>query len=157
VGDTMAKTGSILDILRIGIDRETEANVFYNLLAQYVKDPQIIQLCKEFAAEELEHKANLELEVFKLGETTGKNSKKSGTKPLDFMVDLSKIMNMNYEDLLILAMTKEKEAFRFYLELYSFTDNQEFREILLEMAEEEARHKLRFEIQYDLYISGKLK
>jgi rubrerythrin len=153
----MEKTGSILDILRVGIDKETEANVFYNLLAQYVEDPQIIQICKEFAAEELEHKANLELEVFKLGDTIGKKSKKTGIKPLDYMVDLSKVMNLNYEDLLILAMAKEKEAFRFYLELYSMTDKQEFREVLLEMAEEEARHKLRFEIQYDLYVSGKLK
>jgi rubrerythrin len=150
----MAKTGSIFDILRVGIARETEANVFYNLLSQYVNNPEIVQICKEFAAEELEHKANLELELFKLGETTAKNSKIT-SKPLDYMVDLSKIMNLNYPDLLILAMAKEKEAFRFYIELYSLTDKQEFREVLMEMAEEEARHKLRFEIQYDLYVSGK--
>ncbi|MEN6386789.1 MAG: ferritin family protein [Phycisphaerales bacterium] len=150
----MAKTGSILDILRVGIARETEANVFYNLLSQYVNNPDIVQICKEFAAEELEHKANLELEVFKLGETTSKNSTIT-SKPLDYMVDLSKVMNLNYPDLLILAMAKEKEAFRFYIELYSLTDKQEFREVLMEMAEEEARHKLRFEIQYDLYVSGK--
>jgi rubrerythrin len=151
----MTDLKGMVDLLQVGIDRETEANVFYTLLSQYVSDPQIVELCKEFASEELVHKANLELEVQKLGMTLKNKPRAIKNKPLDYMVDMSKVMTMNYEDLLILAMAKEKEAFRFYMELYAMTKNESFRQILLEMAEEEARHKLRFEIQYDFYVSHK--
>jgi len=151
----MADLKGIVDLLQVGIERETEANVFYNLLSQYSTDPQIIEICKEFAAEELVHKANLELEIQKLGFTSTNKPRTAKTKPLDYMLDISRITNMDYEELLILAMAKEKEAFRFYMELYAMTKKSSFRQILMEMAEEEARHKLRFEIQYDFYVSHK--
>ena len=151
----MADTGDIVDILMVGVNRETEANIFYNIMSQYTEDPQVILMCKQFAEEELVHKTNLELEIFKLGKTVSDRPKISNSTPLDFMVDLSKVSQMDCGDLLVIAMNKEKEAFRFYMELYAMTPEPEFREVLMEMAEEEARHKLRFEIHYDLYMSAK--
>ncbi|MCE5340062.1 MAG: ferritin family protein [Planctomycetaceae bacterium] len=151
----MADTGDIVDILMVGVNRETEANIFYNIMSQYTEDPQVILMCKQFAEEELVHKTNLELEIFKLGKTVSDRPKISNSTPLDFMVDLSKVSQMDCGDLLVIAMNKEKEAFRFYMELYAMTTEPEFREVLMEMAEEEARHKLRFEIHYDLYMSAK--
>jgi rubrerythrin len=150
----MTKTGDIVDILMVGINRETEANMFYNALSEYTEDPQVISMCRQFAEEELIHKANLELEVHKLGKSVSP-CLVPGQAPLDYMVDLSKVSQMDCGELLVMAMNKEKEAFRFYLELYAMTDNQEFRNVLMEMAEEEARHKLRFEIHYELYMSAK--
>ncbi len=150
----MENTRDIVDILMVGINRETEANMFYNILSQYTEDQQVISMCRQFAEEELVHKTNLELEVLKLGRTVSEPVK-PGNTPLDFMVDLSKVSSMDCGDLLVIAMNKEKEAFRFYLELYAMTTEPEFREVLMEMAEEEARHKLRFEIHYDLYVSAK--
>lgn len=151
----MAELNKIADVLQVGISREIEANVFYNLLSQYVTNPQISELCKELAAEELEHKAKLELEITKLGQISRPHTSGRQSMPLDYMVDMSKIMQMDYEDLLILAMTKEKESFRFYVDLLSTIRNRSLRDVLMELAEEEARHKIRFEIQYDMYISGK--
>jgi rubrerythrin len=150
----MENTRDIVDILMVGINRETEANMFYNILSQYTEDPQVISMCRQFAEEELVHKTNLELEVLKLGRTVTAPTM-TGSTPLDFMIDLSKVSAMDCGDLLVIAMNKEKEAFRFYLELYAMTTEPEFREVLMEMAEEEARHKLRFEIHYDLYVSAK--
>ncbi len=151
----MAKTGDIIDILMVGVNRETEANIFYNIMSQYTEDPQVISMCQQFAEEELVHKANLELEIFKLGKTVSERPNISNSSPLDFMVDLSKVSQMDCGDLLVIAMNKEKEAFRFYMELYSMTTEPDFREVLMEMAEEEARHKLRFEIHYDMYMAIK--
>jgi rubrerythrin len=151
----MANTGDIVDILMVGVNRETEANIFYNIMSQYTEDPQVVEMCRQFAEEELIHKTNLELEILKLGRTVNNPPNISSSTPLDFMVDLSKVSHMDCGDLLVIAMNKEKEAFRFYLELYAMMDNPEFREVLMEMAEEEARHKLRFEIHYNLYMSAK--
>jgi rubrerythrin len=56
---------------------------------------------------------------------------------------------MDYQDALVLAMKKEKAAFRFYLDLANQTANEEQKSLFLSLAQEEAKHKLRFEIEYD--------
>ena len=44
---------------------------------------------------------------------------------------------------------EEKAAFRFYTDLASATDDPALTATLLGLAQEEAKHKLRFEVQYD--------
>jgi len=58
---------------------------------------------------------------------------------------------LSFQDALILAMKAEKAAFRLYSELATATDNAELQTMLLGLAQEEAKHKLRFEIEYDDY------
>jgi rubrerythrin len=153
----MANFESIEDILLVGISKEIESNVFYNLLSQYVENPQIRALCGDFASEELEHKAKLELELMKLGGVVARNSvqNKSLPKPLDFMIDMSRIMQMDYKGLLILAMQREKASFKFYIELIPTVTKQSLRDVLMELAEEEARHKISFEIEYNMFVNDK--
>ncbi len=152
----MGSLEKVEDVLRLAISREIEANVFYNLLSQYTDIPQIRSLCIEFASEELEHKAKLELELMKLGNTVKPYPMQNQTpKPLDYMVDMSKIMQMDYEGLLLLAMQKEKISFRLYIDLLSTITEPSLKEVLIELAEEEARHKIRFELEYDLLMAGK--
>jgi len=56
---------------------------------------------------------------------------------------------MDYQDVLILAMKKEKASFHLYTDLADEVENQIQKEIFLSLAQEEAKHKLRFEIEYD--------
>jgi rubrerythrin len=49
-------------------------------------------------------------------------------------------------------MNKEKAAFKLYSDLAKIAPNNEIREIFLSLAQEEAKHKLRFEIEYDDYV-----
>ena len=56
---------------------------------------------------------------------------------------------MDYQQALIVAMKKEKEAFRMYSDLASVAQTAGLKELLLGLAQEEARHKLRFEVEYD--------
>jgi rubrerythrin len=46
-------------------------------------------------------------------------------------------------------MKGEKGAFKLYSDLASTTDDPGLRATLLGLAQEEAKHKLRFEIEYD--------
>ena len=59
---------------------------------------------------------------------------------------------MDYQDALILAMKKEKKAFQLYSDLAASTDDGGLQELFLGLAQEEAKHKLRFEIEYDEHI-----
>jgi len=56
---------------------------------------------------------------------------------------------ISYQDALILAMKQEKAAFQLYNALAGSTDNAALRDVLLSLAQEEAKHKLKFEIEYD--------
>ena len=48
-----------------------------------------------------------------------------------------------------MAMKKEKTAFKLYSDLSEKTDQEKYLNLFMALAQEEAKHKLRFEIEYD--------
>jgi len=68
----------------------------------------------------------------------------------DYLVAVEPIEGeLDYQKALIIAMKKEKAAFRLYTDLAGKVDDRGIRDLLLGLAQEEAKHKLRFEIEYD--------
>ncbi len=59
---------------------------------------------------------------------------------------------MPYKDALIVAMKKEKSAFKLYCNLAERAPNNDLKQVFLDLAQEESKHKLRFEIEYDNHI-----
>jgi rubrerythrin len=59
---------------------------------------------------------------------------------------------LDYQKALILAMKREKSSYKMYLDLSNSVDDEELQQTFASLAQEEARHKLRFEIEYDDYI-----
>ena len=49
-------------------------------------------------------------------------------------------------------MKAEKAAYKLYHELATATDDKALKETLMGLAQEEAKHKLRFEIEYDEFL-----
>ena len=90
----MGEFGSIDEILEFAIAREVEANELYTVLANRVENPAMAELILEFAREELEHKAKLELEVIKRGKVSteakraGEMKKLGDFKAADYIVDV---------------------------------------------------------------------
>ena len=71
----------------------------------------------------------------------------------DYLVEVGTSRDdLNYPDALIVAMKEEKAAFRLYSDLAARTDDASARDVFLMLAQEEAKHKLRFEIEYDEYV-----
>jgi rubrerythrin len=68
------------------------------------------------------------------------------------MEDTGFIPDMNYEQLLLMAIAKEKRSVRFYIELAALVQEKDAREALISLAEEEAKHEARFQMEYD-YLS----
>jgi rubrerythrin len=66
-------------------------------------------------------------------------------------MDIELKPNLDFQDALILAMKAEKAAYRLYNDLAEATDDENARNMFLTLAQEEAKHKLRFEIEYDNY------
>jgi rubrerythrin len=57
--------------------------------------------------------------------------------------------DFNYQRTLILAMKREKASYKLYIDLAESTDDAGLKSTMLALAQEEAKHKLRFEIEYD--------
>ena len=146
----MGKVNSDQEILEFAISKEVEAYHFFLALAGRVEDPKMRQVFEDLAAEELEHKAKLELEILKMGKTLKEQPIPPGRPESGYIMSDSDLpLDIDYNDMLMLGIEKENAAFRMFVNLIPTVQDEESREILLALAEEEVRHKLRFQNEYD--------
>lgn len=144
------KLKSVDEILDYAIAKEEDASRFYTDLAGRMDKPHMKKVFESFASEEQGHKQKL------MGIKGGKfalpsQQKVQDLKIGDHLVEVELKSDLDFQDALILAMKAEKAAFRLYHDLAEATDDHNARNLFLSLAQEEARHKLRFEIEYDDY------
>lgn len=142
---------SLDEILDFAMNAEQEAVDFYTDLADQQKNQQIRDLFLEFAREEVNHKARLQkikderlfdMEIEQIADL----------KISDYVVSRKPSPDLSYADALVLAMKKEKAAFKLYTTLAQRAQNNELSQVFHALAIEESRHKLRFELEYDEYV-----
>jgi rubrerythrin len=162
------------DILDFAIENEIEAYKFYTDLAAKMNNPTMNpvrnkaslmpdgdqrlsvsngmkQVFLDFAGEEKTHRKLLE---------DAKNGKKvkiggeniADLKIAEFTVTVKPMPNMSYKDALVLAMQKEKKSFQLYSKLAHLIEDKSAAELFGSLAQQEAKHKLRFELEYDEVI-----
>jgi len=144
--------GSVNEVLDFAIAGEIEASEFYTALAARMDAPAMKKAFEEFAAEERGHRAKLE--AVKRGEHSfGARAKQVQSLGLaDYLVAERPTAQMEYAQALVLAMKKEKAAFKLYSDLAAAAPDDALRDLFLSLAAEEARHKLRFEVEYDDFV-----
>ena len=140
-------------VLDFAIANEEKAADFYRYLAEQAQHEHMKEVFLGFAREEDQHKARL------LNVKAGDQQLAPEQKVLDLgladqiedqTIDLSG--EMDYAQALIIAMQAEKAAYKLYHTLANATDNPTWKNVLLGLAQEEAKHKLRFEIEYDDHV-----
>ena len=136
------------EILQFAIAREVAAHRFYTDLAGEMENAAMRLLFENFAKEELRHKAALELEVMKRGLVVPDAIDVGDLDQTDIMVAIDPALGIDYKNALILSINKESKSFRLYMELAAIVKDRQSRETLLSLAQEEAKHELRFEIEY---------
>lgn len=149
----MSNVDSYQQALEFAIGKEAEAYHFYMALADRVDNPKMRRELENLAEEELEHKAKLELEVMKLGLTVATELKPGRSGDGYILSDRDAgLLDIDYKDMLQLAIAKEDAAFRIYVNMAGNAPDEESREMLLSLAQEEVRHKMRFEAEYDALL-----
>jgi rubrerythrin len=143
----MTKFDTVEDVLDFAIAEEIAAKEFYDRFAEWAENPAMRKVFEEFAAEELEHRQILE--NVRSGEMVLPKEKIQDMKLADITEGVTPRGDMTYQDALVFAMHKEKQAFTLYHMLANLCDDEKMRETFLMLAQEEAKHKLRFEIEYD--------
>jgi rubrerythrin len=145
--------GSAAEILDFAIAREQEAYEFYTGLAAKVERTEMRGIFRQFAEEERGHKAKLQ--GVKQGKTLMPAEKAVGDlKIADYVVAEEPTGDMTYQKAIVLAMKKEKAAFKIYTDLAQNAPSAELKQLFEGLAQEEARHKLRFELEYDSVVMG---
>lgn len=144
------KLNTIEEILDFAIEKEVDAARFYADMAARVDSPHMKKVFEGYIKEEEGHKKKLE------GIKSGKFTLPSRQSVQDLgigdnLISVELRADIDFQDALILAMKAEKAAFRLYTDLAEAAEDEKVKEVFLALAQEEAKHKLRFEIEYDDY------
>ncbi|WP_028314317.1 ferritin-like domain-containing protein [Desulfatibacillum aliphaticivorans] len=146
----MTNFNSVDAILDFAIKNEQEAQKFYAEIAENTTRSGSKALFESFVAEEKRHEEKLK--SVKEGQAMAPAAGNvTDLKIADYVVDAPVEPNMDFQKALILAMKKEKAAFMLYTHLANRVEG-DLKEIFLSLAQEEAKHKLYFETEYDDHV-----
>ncbi len=145
---------SFEEIVQFAMDKEKEAVDFYSGLAKEAIFSGARETLEGFAKEEQKHLDML------------KNLGQAGTaladykfkwipdiKRSNYLVDVDEPEDMDYADLLRLAMKREEKALKLYNELLEKAEKEELKKVFKMLCQEEAKHKLTLETMYDDYMA----
>ena len=142
---------TIDQILDYAISNEEKAAALYHELAENVERPGMRETFLHFAREEEGHKARL-LKI-KDGEIPVVQEEKVANLGItEQLAEPETAPNMTYQEALVFAMKAEKAAFVLYTKLAEMTKDSGLERVFKSLAQEEAKHKLRFEIEYDDHV-----
>ena len=139
------------EILVFAIEQEQKAVEFYTGLAKEAHSEEMKKVFLEFAGEEIKHKQRL-TRIREEGVFTMPRQLVTDLKIADYVIDVKASGKLSYEETLVLAMKREKAAFKLYSTLAERAPNDQLKEIFETLAIKKSRHKLRFELEYDEFV-----
>ena len=138
-------------IIDFAVDREKEAVEFYKDLQSKAKFDEMKEMLKDLETMERGHITFLE-KVREKGMEKVEVDEVHDLAISDYMVAVEPKPDMDYQDILIIAMKREQKSKELYEELAKRFAGSEVEKILLKIAADETEHKLRFEKLYDEFV-----
>lgn len=147
----MKKFSSVDEVLNAAIASESKAHELYVEMAAMVENPWMRTTLEGFAQEEFQHRAKLI--AVKAGKITLERDKVGDLGIAETLEEAQPHAKMDYRELLIFAIKKEDSSHKLYATMASILSEPDLKNIFNNLAEEEAAHKRRFEIEYDSITS----
>ena len=135
------------EVLGFAIEKEREAFEFYTNWAKEPGSDAIREVFGEFAREERKHERML-LDV-RAGGAFEASGEVADLKLTDYFVDVQPKPGMTYQDALLLAIRREREARAMYESLAGSGLDPALTALFEDLARMEAEHKLKLEALYD--------
>ena len=141
---------SVAEILRFALSKEKASLQFYIDVASRVTNVATKCMFEAIEKEEQKHIEAIELELMKLGVTVypEKDMRESDFEWSESLEIDQGDENMDYRDAIYVAIQKEKAAFQLYTQVLGMVQEPEYRKIFMELAQEEMRHLMQFEREY---------
>ncbi len=152
----MLQFKSIREILEFALAKEQSSYQFYTDLSYAVTNPACQGAFVALAREEARHIELIETELYKKGFTlkAPTDLTSEGKTPEKLEMD-EEARQMDFLDVINLAIEKERASFRLYAELMAMTEEGEAREVFASLAEEEMRHMLQLERELEHYRTSR--
>lgn len=147
----MKRLNSVHDILDFAIAGEIKAYELYTEMAAMVENPWMRKTIEGLAKQEQQHRKKLQ--AVKAGRITLEREEVGDLGITDTLEDIKPHAHMDYRELLLFAIKKEKVAHDLYARLASVFSEPQLKDTFLKLAREEADHKRRFEMQYESLTS----
>ncbi len=147
----MKKLNTMSDVLDFAIAGESKAAELYTEMAATAKNPWMRRALESFAQQELQH--GKKLKAVRAGRITLKREGVGDLGLADKLDDVQPHPDMDYPELLVFAIKKENVSHGLYTRLASIFTEPELQETFLTLAEQEAEHKRRFEMEYESLTS----
>ncbi len=136
------------EVVTFAIRKEAEAYNLYTTYGQLSKNPGTKVMFQELAKEEQKHREILE-GVEKEDVTAYKLEKIPDMKISDFVDEQEFSPDMDFASALRLAIKREEHALKLYNHMAQGTDDVQLKKLFSSLAQEESKHKLRLESEYD--------
>jgi len=147
----MKKLSTMKDVLDFAISGESKAAELYTKMAVTAKNPWMRKALEGFAEEELQH--HEKLKAVRAGRNALVREEIAGLGIAEKLDDVEPHPDMDYPELLVFAIKKENASHGLYKRLASIFTEPELQETFLALAEQEAQHKRRFEMEYESLTS----
>ena len=147
----MKKFSTVDEVLNFAIASESKAHELYIEMAAMVENPWMRRTLEGFAQEELQHREKLE--AVKAGRIALERENVGDIGIAETLDSTEPNADMGYSELLVFAIKKEDSAHRLYAAMASIFTETDLKDMFDKLAEEEAAHKRRFEIEYDSITS----
>lgn len=138
-------------IIDFAVDREKEAVDFYKDLQSKAKFDEMKEMLKDLETMERGHITFLE-KVRERGMEKVEVDHVQDLSISNYMVEVEPKPEMDYQDILIIAMKREQKSKELYEDLANRFAGDEIEKLLLKIAADETEHKLRFEKLYDEFV-----
>lgn len=139
------------DVLDFAISGESKAAELYTTMAATAENPWMRKMLEGFAEEEMQH--HNKLKAVREGRNALVRECIADLGIADKLDDVEPHPDMNYPELLVFAIKKENTSHGLYKRLASVFTEPELQETFLALAEQEAEHKRRFEMEYESLTS----
>ncbi len=139
---------SVKGVIEFALEKESESEALYQMLARQADSKRAAEIFNNLAADEGEHhKALTHLNPDHLDRIDVKDV--ADLKISDYLREVSHSPDMTYQDILVFAMKSEEHSHNLYRGLVEHTQDPELKRIFELLAKQEARHKLKLEVEYD--------
>ncbi len=140
------------EIMEYAINKEIDAEKFYEEASEKAKTSGTKELFKGFALEERGHQKMLK-NFSKENLDHYKDKKIPDLKRSDYTVEMVYTPDMPYEDILRIAAKREEKAFKFYNDFGEMAEDESHKKLFKVLAQEESKHKLKMETLLDEYLA----
>jgi rubrerythrin len=143
---------TIEKVLKFALKKEMGSIRLYSDAQNKVSESSSKEFLKTLVREENEHKNKI-MEIMENPEKISKIGKSEtiiqNLKIVDYLVDVDLSLDADYQQILIYAGKREKEAHDLYMKLASYEKGSKISRFFSQLAREELKHKYNIEQEYD--------